>query len=673
MRLGPAIVLVGLTSLITTSSVSAQVDVADESGIDIAEIEVDGHPEVVITVVTSGSFTTELLAEDAFTVREAGAIMTVKVEPIPSEEVQVLVVLDTSGSMVGERWTAARSSAIEFVETLPADVAVGVVGFGTEVDVAASFGTDRTATSAAISSLRIGGDTALYDAVAVATSLFTVREHRYIVLLSDGEDTASQSTLLEAVNSVEESGSITYAVSLSTDDSANQVLLELAPDHVLEANTPDGLSEIYVELADQLANQYTITYTSRSGGPTTIAVTVVANGRSATNTRLVTLPGLQVEVLDSTPDNPAADPSVMRAFLVVPGQRPIATVNGQRGVPRPGSTTTRELRTTTRPEAVIAAPAGGLASAWAFSAGIATVAMGVLLLTTVLLTAKPTVRPNVREIVTRPAGQSRLKGLFVFLASLSERLLKSISRGSSLNELLERSGSQMRLGEFVIAVAGGAAVATLVGLVLGGIVAAVMLAVVTVIGARSYLAVRAKRRLQAFGDQLGPTLQLMATSLRTGHGLLQTVIAVAIESDSPTREEFHRVISENRLGRDLIESMEAMAQRMDNDDFDWAVQAISIQREVGGDLAEILENVAATIADRNRIRRQVDALSADGRISAVVLLALPFAAGLMFSFIQPGYLDSLFRQTSGQVMLASAAILMVVGALWLRKLVDIKF
>jgi tight adherence protein B len=181
------------------------------------------------------------------------------------------------------------------------------------------------------------------------------------------------------------------------------------------------------------------------------------------------------------------------------------------------------------------------------------------------------------------------------------------------------------------------------------------------------------QRRRKFSDQLGDTLVLLSSSLRAGYGLVQAVDAVARETDAPMSVEFGRVVVETRLGRDLNEALDAVAQRVGSEDFEWVVEAMEIHREVGGDLAEVLDHVAETIRARTRIVRQVRALAAEGKISAIVLFALPIAVGILIASSNPDYTDRLFNTTAGKIMLAVAAALMVAGGLWLRRLVRPEF
>ena len=149
---------------------------------------------------------------------------------------------------------------------------------------------------------------------------------------------------------------------------------------------------------------------------------------------------------------------------------------------------------------------------------------------------------------------------------------------------------------------------------------------------------RTSRRRAKFADQLDDTLQLIAGGLRAGHGLIRSGRrGRAATPTRPTSEELARVVNETRLGRDLADALAVTAQRMQSDDFEWVAQAIAINRETGGNLAEVLDQVGKTIRERNQIRRQVSALSAEGRLSAIVLVALPIVVFLFLAVIQPTY------------------------------------
>ena len=189
-----------------------------------------------------------------------------------------------------------------------------------------------------------------------------------------------------------------------------------------------------------------------------------------------------------------------------------------------------------------------------------------------------------------------------------------------------------------------------------------------------YLAINfvGSREKKKFEQQLPDTLTLMSTSLRAGYSLLQATEAVASEAPNPTAREFGRAISEARLGIAVTDTLNGIVDRMQSEDFEWAVMAIDIQREVGGNLAEVLQTVADTMRARNRLKGEIRALTAEGRISAAVLGSLPF---LMFLFLWTSnrtYLQPLLDETLGQIAIGVGVILIAAGIFWLKKIVDIE-
>ena len=213
--------------------------------------------------------------------------------------------------------------------------------------------------------------------------------------------------------------------------------------------------------------------------------------------------------------------------------------------------------------------------------------------------------------------------------------------------MLERAGVKMRFQDFVLLVIAGSLVAGAAGFVLSGPLLGVVVAIAVPVLARVVLNVRAGRRRSAFADQLDDSLQLIASSLRAGHSLLQAIASVAREAEEPTRDEFARILNETRVGRELRIALDETAARMASDDFVWVTQAIAINREVGGNLAEVLDGVGHTIRERNQIRGQVKALSAEGKMSAYVLMALPIGVVMFLTRGEPGLHRKAGREPGG--------------------------
>jgi tight adherence protein B len=237
---------------------------------------------------------------------------------------------------------------------------------------------------------------------------------------------------------------------------------------------------------------------------------------------------------------------------------------------------------------------------------------------------------------------------------------------------LERANLPLRAGEAIFFYAAIVVIATIVGFALGGLLIGLVLGAFAAMIPLAAVSFLANRRRKAFLALLPDTLQLLSGTLRAGYSLMQGVEAISQEVDDPMGQELRRVVTEARLGRPLEEALEGVAERMDSPDFSWTVMAIRIQREVGGNLSELLLTVADTMTQRERLRRDVAALTAEGRISAIVLACLPIGLGIMMYVINPTYMSKLFNDTLGNIMLGVALLGMFVGFVWMKKIIDIE-
>lgn len=265
---------------------------------------------------------------------------------------------------------------------------------------------------------------------------------------------------------------------------------------------------------------------------------------------------------------------------------------------------------------------------------------------------------------------TRFAGSAVHLVDgfFSQRKVRLFNR-----EALENAGLRMSQSDFFILVLAGALVGALAGLVAAGPLLAVLFVLISPLAAHLLLGYLAGKRRNTFDQQLGDTLQLLAGGLRAGHSILRAIDAAATESLSPTSEEMRRVVTETSLGRDLQSSLNDTAERMRNEDFVWVAQAIQINREVGGNLAEVLDQVNETIRERSEIKGHIKSLAAEGKFSAYILMAMPIGIVVMLMLVNPGYMNVMFSHPLGWGMIAASIILMTIGGLWMRKIIDLKF
>jgi tight adherence protein B len=314
-----------------------------------------------------------------------------------------------------------------------------------------------------------------------------------------------------------------------------------------------------------------------------------------------------------------------------------------------------------------------LTSAESLTYGVSLIALALLIAFYLILSPKPLRVSLERRRPPTPAGPSSLSGAATTMTGIIDKQLRRRGDVRARVAALERAGIGMRLQDFVLLVIAGSLVAAALGVVLAGPLLGLVLGLVVPILAKVGVSVRTSRRQKAFADQLDGSLQLMASGLRAGHSMLQALNSVAAEADEPTSVEFSRVINESRVGRELGLALDETARRMDSEDFVWVTQAMAINREVGGNLAEVLDGVGHTIRERNQIRRQVKALSAEGRLSALVLMALPLGVLAFLGITNPAYIARFTESPAGYAMIAVGVFLLIVGGLWLRKVVSLKF
>ena len=611
--------------------------------VEIVGTDMSQFPVVRLEVAVSGEAASAPLTPDSITVTENGEELAAEVTALSDETIDVVLAIDVSGSMAGEPIAQAKVAALEFLDELPPSARAAIVSFGNSADLRSGFTTDRAASRQAVDALSDGGETALYDGVTLAVQQVDASEasRSAVVVLSDGGDTVSSTDLEATVALLEQTETDFFAVSLQSGE-ANEAALsrmaEAAGGRVVPATDPAALSAAYVDLGQRIANQYEVTFESVTGDPTgEFSVTVGPTGDSDS-----------VEV--ALPDRGAAG----------------------------GPTTTESAGSARAPERLVTtAEAHPLEEGWVLWVGAGLVAVALAI--TAVAVAPSGDRPRRRSLGSdrvvdehTGTGERIVDSVRGAATRVASRAVERAERGNSIDDALDRAGIIMRAGEFVAVVVGVAIVAALLlGLLMGPVGVALGVFVPT-LGAPAFLRFMAKRRNRKFGDQLSDTLMLMSGSLRSGFGVAQAVDSVAQEMDAPIGVEFQRAILEMRLGRDIESALEGIAHRMDNEDFGWVVDAMRIHRQVGGDLAQILDQVSETIRARNRLRRQIAALTAEGRMSGIVLGALPVVMALVLWTSNEEYLKPLFTRTGGQIMLAFGIGLLVTGALWLKKLVDVE-
>jgi tight adherence protein B len=280
--------------------------------------------------------------------------------------------------------------------------------------------------------------------------------------------------------------------------------------------------------------------------------------------------------------------------------------------------------------------------------------------------------------LTQPVEQTDTPKVLVKVAEEGplpaiDRMLGGTARGSNFGRWLEQSGMKVSIsGILLIAIGLAVAMAIVAGIVTR---APWGLPVGAAIGfALPFLVLNIKRgrRLAAFEEQFPEALDLIARALKAGHAFATGLKMAADELPEPVGPEFRKTFDEQNFGLPLKDALDNLARRIPLLDVRFFSTAVLIQRETGGNLAEILENLAHVVRERFKILRQVRVYTAHGRFTGYILLALPAVLGIALSFINPDHMNMLFRERMGQIMLLGALVMQTIGFLWIKQVIKIE-
>ena len=268
------------------------------------------------------------------------------------------------------------------------------------------------------------------------------------------------------------------------------------------------------------------------------------------------------------------------------------------------------------------------------------------------------------------------------VADRIDRAIEGRGFTQGIKSRIAKADAKLRVSEYLaLQVLAGIGVGAAVYFLLGkNTLFAILGAIFGLFIPRFYLSFTAKRRLRAFDDQLSDTLNLWVNALRSGYSVLQSMEAIATELPPPVSVEFERVVQEVRLGLGVPQALYNMLRRVPSDDLDLVITAVNIQREVGGNLAEVLDTISFTIRERVRIKGEIRTLTAQGRLSGYIISLLPIGLALVLMLINPQYMSQLFADLPpyifgvpcGWLVVGVALLMMLVGFLIIQKIVDIE-
>ena len=271
--------------------------------------------------------------------------------------------------------------------------------------------------------------------------------------------------------------------------------------------------------------------------------------------------------------------------------------------------------------------------------------------------------------------EERRKGLFGRMARFISKIASKRGFIEFFELRLERAGMSIRASEFITLHLIGVIVVSIVVyyLTTGNILLILLIGMLVVPSPFLLLRIKTSQRLRKFHEQLPDTLQLISGFLKAGYSFNQALDMIVDESRPPISDEFRRILSEIRMGLPEREALENISKRINSEYFSGTVMAINVQREVGGNLAEVMEIISDNIRERDRVMNRIKALTSEGRLSAIILIILPIAVGLMMIVLNRGYISLLVTTKMGLMMLLAAGVMMIAGIIWIIKIVQIKY
>jgi tight adherence protein B len=452
-----------------------------------------------------------------------------------------------------------------------------------------------------------------------------------LILLTDGKDVSSSASLDEAVAAARNAGVAVYPIAIAGPEYSPSPLRRLAAETggvFFRASDSGALADVYSRVAAQLSRTWQVDYltAARPGDALKLRVTVPGQGAAARDVQVPAGPG------------------------------------GAAASPGPSRLLPTSFYRSTAGTAVLALAIGILAL------------LGYL----IILRAQKSqwlrkrLEPHVVHGRVQKHAEQRFSS-FASLAKATERALGNMRQFRWLSLMLERSDLPIRPGEFAYIMLGcGFAFGLLAGIVAGSVLVFLVGALVGGSLPVLFVQLKARRRLRAFDDQLPDLLVTLAASLKAGHSFRQGIQSVVDEGMEPAAREFRRVLTDTRLGRPLEDSLNEMADRIGSSNFTFVINAVTIQRQVGGSLASLFDMVAETVRSRQQFTRRIKALTAMGRMSAYVLVGLPFFLVAIMSLVNPTFMAPLWHQHAGHMLLIVGLVMMAIGSLVLKKIVSFR-
>ena len=606
----------------------------------VRRVDATAFPTVHIDVSTNGAD----VAPSAISLNENGKAATgLQTQTLSRARTPIgtVLLIDTASTMRdGNKFGLVKTMLKALIQGKGDAEQMAIVPFGGGPRVAQAFTPDSGLLNATIDRLALGGFPSLHAGVQMAGGLLATRPELLgnIVVVGDGAGGPNAvepaATIAGAYGQLAASRAMLYAVGLKfgpgLDLAPLSKLAATAHGSYVEAADAAGVGRVTTAIENDLSRQFELTYKSSAKAPADLVIS--ASGGS---TDAQMFPG-SVAVGEAT--HPAIV-NVVKAPGILGGKVGLFLI------------------------ALVVLAAAGL-FVYAVS----------MLITRDSNNLRSALRPYQEGRKSQDdddhEGSLISSALMQRAVDTTERLANEQGLLTKVEAKLVQADIKLRAAEAILFYVFAVLIVTILAVLLKGPLG-LAVGLFAALIPPAILNFMAKMRLRKFNSQLPDTLQLLSSSLRAGFSFMQGVEAVAAEVDDPMGSELRRVIVESRLGRPVEDALDDCVERMKSPDFEWAVMAVKIQREVGGNLAELLQTVAVTMVERERLRRDVKTLTAEGRMSAYVLGAMPPILGVFFEFSNPSYMHPLWANTSGVVAVIAASIAMVVGFIWMNKIIQI--
>jgi tight adherence protein B len=577
-------------------------------------------------------------ASDVTVLEDGKPVSDVRVTPAGeanSRQFGIVLAIDASESMAaGGAITSALEAARAFATHKAPAQRLAVLLFSKKVVVRLPFTADQARIQAAlVKTPKLLYGTRIYDAVDSGIAMLKRAQITAgsVIVLSDGSDLGSATTLYGAAQHARDAHVRVFTVGLKSrfyDRTALRQLAANAGGVSAEAGTPKQLRAIYDALGSQLARDYLVRYRSFAQPNRPVAVSIKVKGAASAATSGYRSPRL-----------------ALPAVVSQPYHEPVG----------------RRIWTSGWTMLVIALIAAGL--------------VAVVIVSVVRQFPHGAVRGRIAEFVSLPgAGEGRRPS-----AVLTTRVLAGTERAFGRTQWWAAFKRDLEIAQIrvapaqivVLAVLGTVAVMWLLT-VLSGTWLLGLLGLGVPFAVRGFVRFKLDRVRRNFGDQLPENLQVLASALRAGHSFVGAMAVVVDDAAEPTQSEFRRVVADEQLGVPVEDGLMTVADRMESRELEQVALVAALQRQAGGNTAEVLDRVTETLRERQELRRTVRTLTAQGRLSRWIVSALPVALLTFISLVNPSYMSVLYKETVGRVLLVFAALLIIAGSLVIRKIINIK-